>query len=567
MITPHSRISECVCEKEIIRQLFSDHFDGAVLIDPKTDEIIKINKYLTGKFEKYMDKGDISYSHNMEKLLSEGVDESSYAALKERAALDTVTKRLASHETYNIDIGLNFGENGAHFSKRFCYRYYNGNKNIILLVCENVSEILSREIDPLTGIFDSTGFHHHVKEWIEEHPGEKFRIQRYNVDRFRDINGIYGYDIGNKILRDFGQYMKHLDTKDSFSAHLNADHFVRFCSAKSPSPEFYRDTFYKAFENYEIKMPITMHMGVYDLCEPECSSYNMSYKALLALQSLKGKHNQFIAYYQKGMMAIEKEQQELLKSVDRALENDEFEMWYQPQVNYREKKIVGAEALLRWQHPEMGLLMPGRFLPILESSGRIADVDSRMIEKTCRQLKKWMDMMPDKNLVVSGNLSREYLYNPDFVKKMINVVERSGIPISIIHFEITESAYMEKPELLIEAVKEMRAKGCVIEMDDFGSAYSSLNTLKDIEIDVLKLDMKFLSGDTKNPRSRIIISSIINMAKALDVPVIAEGVETKEQADMLLGFGCELMQGYYFSKPIPAEEYEKMLKGEKTLNV
>ena len=170
-----------------------------------------------------------------------------------------------------------------------------------------------------------------------------------------------------------------------------------------------------------------------------------------------------------------------------------------------------------------------------------------------------MDMMPDKSLVVSHNLSRVYVHNKNFVKRLTDVVRRAGVPVSSVHLEITESAYMERTEHLIEVVKQLRRTGFVVEMDDFGSAYSSLNLLKDLDIDVLKLDMKFLSDSDNNERGKIIISSIIQMANRLNVPVVAEGVETKEQADMLLSYGCELMQGYYFSKPVPADEYEKML--------
>lgn len=258
-------------------------------------------------------------------------------------------------------------------------------------------------------------------------------------------------------------------------------------------------------------------------------------------------------------MDAEIEQRELLNDVDKAFQNDEFEVWFQPQVNYRTKQIVGAEWLTRWRHPQKGLLAPGRFLPIMESSNRIGEMDRYVIEKACRYMRKWMDLWPDKQIILSGNLSRSYVHNPDFVQNLKTHVESNNVPIENVRFEITESAYMDKPEQLIDVVNQMRKEGFIVEMDDFGSAYSSLNILKDIDIDILKLDMKFLA-DESSKRSKIIIFSIIQMAKELEIPVIAEGVETKEQADMLLDFGCEIMQGYYFSKPIPAEEYEKMLQ-------
>ena len=289
----------------------------------------------------------------------------------------------------------------------------------------------------------------------------------------------------------------------------------------------------------------------------------MSYKALLALQTAKGKFDEPIAYYEKDMMDVEMQQQEFLNEIDGAIENEEFEVWFQPQVNYKTKSIIGAEALIRWRHKEKGLIPPGAFLPVFESSNKIIDLDKYMIHKTCSYMRRWKRLMPDKNIIVSVNLSRIDIQREGFADKLKALVESSNIPLKNIRLEITESAYMDNSEMLIAVVDELRERGFIVEMDDFGSGYSSLNSLKDIEIDILKLDMRFLAGKHDTRRSKIIISSVISMARGLDLPVIAEGVETKDQADMLLDFGCEQMQGYYFSKPVPAEEYEKMLMEAK----
>lgn len=170
-----------------------------------------------------------------------------------------------------------------------------------------------------------------------------------------------------------------------------------------------------------------------------------------------------------------------------------------------------------------------------------------------------MDKEPDKSIIASVNLSRNDILKSGICDTMKSIVKRNGLPPRCIRFEVTESSYMENSERLISTIKEFKEAGFIIEMDDFGSGYSSLNTLKDIDIDVLKLDMRFLSGTENSEKSKIIISAVINMASALGLPVIAEGVETREQADMLLSFGCKYMQGYYFSRPVPAAKYEKML--------
>lgn len=554
-----NEILKKITENNFSEKLLLECFDGVVLIDSSNDIIFPINDNLSGKLKYYIDFEQYSYSENMNIIADRYIPSKNKDLLKNALSLPVIKEKLNTEPTYNVDFYMKRSPEENILYKRMCYRYFDAEKNFIVLTCEDAS---SHDIDPLTGLYNSTGFHKRVKKWIENNPGRKYRIQRYNIDRFRDINGIYGYDMGNRLLRDCGYHMNKYNTADSFSAHLSADHFARFCSDDSLSPQEYYQGFVEAFADYELKIPIAIHMGIYDLCEPDCDSFTMSYKALLALQDTKGKFNRHISYYQKGMMDIEVEQQEFLNDIDSAIENEEFEVWFQPQTDYRTKRLIGAEALIRWRHPVKGLIPPGAFLPVFENSSRIIDLDRYMIIKVCRFMRRWIDSMPGMPVIVSVNLSRIDIQRPNFAKKLKKLVDCYSIPVHNIRLEITESVYMENSEALISVVNELKNEGFIIEMDDFGSGYSSLNILKDINIDILKLDMRFLSGGYSSENSKVIISSIISMAKALRLPVIAEGVETREQAEMLLGFGCCRMQGYYFSKPVPADEYEKMLKTE-----
>ncbi len=559
MLNSRTKAAQRVDESKVLKRLLLDHFDGVVLVDLDTDEIIPINDSCTGRMAPYIDSLNTSYSYNMGRFM-QSIEKKVRFSIGDKVALDVVRNSMEAQKTYNVNIQFIDDESGSLF-KKLCYEYYDDQKDLVILTCEDISEIVASETDSLTGLYNSAGFHRRAMEWIKNNPGKKFRIQRYNIDHFRNINGVYGYSVGDRVLRDLGQFMKKYNSGDCFAAHLNADHFVRFCPEGSPPPEYYSHACHEAFKNYELNIPLTIHMGIYDLCEPGCDSFDMSCKALLALQSAKGKHDRTFVYYQKGTMEAEIKQQELLNDVDRAIRDDEFEVWFQPQINYRTGEMLGAEALTRWRHYQKGLLTAASFIPILENSNRIGEIDKHMIEKVCRYIRKWMDMMPDRHIAVSGNLSRNYVHNHNFVQSLKNILERNNVPTGSIRFEITESAYTDRPEQLIEVVKKMRSEGFIVEMDDFGSAYSSLNMLKDIEIDILKLDMKFLAGENTR-RSEIVISSVIRMAKELGLKVIAEGVETKQQADVLLDFGCEIMQGYYFSKPVPAGEYEKLLLSE-----
>ena len=548
-------------ENKLIKRFFEEYFDEVVLIDVKSGLVCKGSDRIKTK-----NKGDkkyigLPYEDRMIKTVCDNVCEIDRARIEESLSLSAVLKVLNEKGFCNVEF-FTSGRGGENtLCKKITFEYLDESKDTIILVCEDLTDIMSGEIDSMTGLYNSSGFHNHVTKWIKENPGRKFRVQRYNLDRFRDINGVYGYKIGNKLLADSANCMKKYNSADSFAAHLNADHFVRFLADDFLTAEQCYNNFRECFDGYDLDIPIKLHMGVYDLCENDCDSYIMSYKALLALQSIKGSFSKKIAYYEKGMMTIEREQQELLSDIENAVRKEQFEVYFQPQIDYENGRIIGAEALVRWIHPEKGMLSPAIFIPLLEKSDYIEAVDRYVFEKVCQYMRKWNDGIDGIGYIpVSLNLSRNDVYSKGICDTLRTTAEKYGIPTSAIHIEITESAYMEDSETLIAVLKGLREAGFKVEMDDFGSGYSSLNSLKDLDIDKLKLDMKFLSGNDGSGRGKIIISSVINMAKALDLAVIAEGVETKEQADMLLGFGCNEMQGYYFGKPMPACEYEELLK-------
>ena len=544
--------------KRLAEKLISKCFDGIVLIEAETGSIAETNKISLPCLPESVLHGVTLCRKNYHDIAERFALQ--YAELSGKTGLDTVKEELCKNDIYTLKFGKNTNGNLLCADRKIEYTYLDDAKRIIVMTLEDIPVSYTDEKDSLTGLYNSTGFHKRVRKWIEENPGKKYRMQRYDIDRFKDINGVYGYELGNELLYDMGKYMKRYDSENSFSAHLNGDHFARFCSEDFMSAHECYNTFKECFSNYNLKLPISIHIGVYDLCEPDCDSYMMSYKALLALQSVKGNFTRHIQYYESGMMGLEIEYQELLKDVEKALNNEEFEVWFQPQVDYTTNKILCAEALVRWRHPKKGLLAPDRFIPILERSEHINLLDIYVITKTCEYIKKWSEKMPNITVRASVNLSRKDIYCTDVCEKLESMVKESGISMSQLRIEITESAYMVNPEKLAVNVNKLRKCGFIIEMDDFGVGYSSLNTLKDIDIDILKLDMKFVSDSQDNKKSKIILSSVIKMASELNIPLVAEGVETKKQADMLLSYGCRYMQGYYFSKPVPAEEYEKMLE-------
>ena len=249
---------------------------------------------------------------------------------------------------------------------------------------------------------------------------------------------------------------------------------------------------------------------------------------------------------------------EILDCAEKAFEEKQFIAYYQPQFNHSNKRIIGAEALVRWIHPEYGMQSPGDFIPVFESNGYITRLDLYMFEEICIFLNKCIRDRVRNIVPVSFNVSRYDIYCCDFIDKMETIRKKYDIPVKLLRVEITESSVVGGNEYLAKIVDRFHSLGYIVEMDDFGSGYSSLNVLKDIKVDIIKLDMIFLRGEIGG-RGGIIISSIIRMANWLGTPVIVEGVETVEQADYMKSIGCDYIQGYLYSRPIPEDEYLNLL--------
>ena len=248
---------------------------------------------------------------------------------------------------------------------------------------------------------------------------------------------------------------------------------------------------------------------------------------------------------------------EVVGHLPKALKNGEVQVWYQPQVDYETGKIIGAEALCRWNPAQKGWISPAEFIPALEEAGLIYDLDRYVWDKVCQDLRRWKE--EGSHRTVSVNLSRSDFAKdrniPDHFKALI---ERYGLTPDQLHIEITETAYVDHPELLVDTTDQLRAYGFQVEMDDFGSGYSSLNMLKEVQLDRIKLDLRFLTETGDADRGRVIITHVIRMAQSLGMNLIAEGVEHEEQARFLQSQGCSEMQGYYFYKPMPCREFEEI---------
>ncbi|MEG1684111.1 MAG: EAL domain-containing protein, partial [Oscillospiraceae bacterium] len=297
--------------------------------------------------------------------------------------------------------------------------------------------------------------------------------------------------------------------------------------------------------------------GIYEIDDPGIPVDQMCDRANLALQTIKGKYKQHYALYNDTMRQTMLREQEIRSEMAEALADQQFQVFLQPIYSLSSGRAVSAEALVRWQHPKKGMISPGEFIPLFEKSGFIAEVDRYVWEEVCRYLGRRRDAAP---LPISVNASRMSLYSPDFFDTIVELTERYGVEPSLFKIEITETAYAADPTQLMQTTKKLQAAGFPVLMDDFGSGYSSLNTLKDLPVDILKIDMKFLRGFESGGRVGTVLISVLRMAKWLNLPVIAEGVETKEQLAFLRSAGCDLIQGFCFAKPMAMDAFEDYIK-------
>lgn len=281
-------------------------------------------------------------------------------------------------------------------------------------------------------------------------------------------------------------------------------------------------------------------------------------RALTACNSIKGKYGISFAYYDDTFRQKTLSEQFILDGMRVALKEKQFVVYYQPKYALSTEEIIGAEALVRWQHPQKGLMSPAEFIPLFERNGFITDLDIYVWDAVCSDLNSWI--REGKHIIpISVNVSRTDIYNPELPDILCALTDKYGIPISLLHLEITETAYTEDSDQLINTVNKLIELGFLIEMDDFGSGYSSLNMLSELPINILKLDMSFIN-ESANDRKKRILRVITYLARELNLPVVAEGVETEKQVLLLRELGCDYAQGYYYARPKSKEDFIKLMQ-------
>ncbi len=426
-----------------------------------------------------------------------------------------------------------------------------------------LKEQYQRDLLDLTGRDELTGLHNRkqfcsaTQLLLKEHPNTQFVLMRLDISHFQLVNACFGVAEGDRLLKHMASVLVRFaqEVPPCTYGRMEADVFTLCCPYTGEEElAMHVSDLQRDIKRHPIDFNIIVTFGFYKITDPAEPVGNMLGYANLAAKSVKGNYMQTYAFYAQQMSDEISREQTLVNEFSAALEEKQFFIQIQPKYNLQTNLPAGGEALVRWRHPRLGLVSPGDFVPVFEKNGLIAQLDHYVWEETCELLHGWIQQGISP-VPLSVNVSRVNLYHPQLVSIIYELVEKYGIPPALLQLELTESAYTDNPVLMQQLVKELHQKGFTILMDDFGNGYSSLNILKEIEVDQLKIDMRFLSKAEIPGRSENIVASVVRMAKWLGLPVIAEGAEEREQVDFLRSIGCEYVQGYYFSRPVDPEEY------------
>ncbi|MBP5331436.1 MAG: EAL domain-containing protein [Lachnospiraceae bacterium] len=439
-----------------------------------------------------------------------------------------------------IALGFNRRENCAYYEK-----------------FENVRLYMT---DMFTGIPNLNSFNDRITEVIRRHETEKYEVACFSMIDNDLMYSRYGYDEVDKCIKEYAQIAASMVEKGELLARYGDVEFLALVE-KSRMDDFLLKlngiTVHPFLGQRENDFLVNICAGVYQISD-EDSVGDVIGKVGIAHRAAKDRNSPCRIYYDESMKDGSVEAAYLTKAFSDAIKSREFVVFYQPKVDLRSMKLHGAEALVRWNHAGE-FIAPGRFIPLFEKNGYVVHVDFYVLDQVCRDLRSWLNAGLEP-VRVSSNFSKLHIASPEIVNQIVDVIDKYGIPHELIEIEFTETTAAGETERLTQILRELHANGISTSIDDFGSGYSSLNMLQTMDFNVLKIDKGFLDAGIKDAKTKKIIGSIIRMARDLGMQVVAEGVEKHEELIFLKDNGCDMIQGYYFDKPLPGDEYLKRLK-------
>ncbi|MCR5594884.1 MAG: EAL domain-containing protein [Lachnospiraceae bacterium] len=429
---------------------------------------------------------------------------------------------------------------------------------------ENANLIHATEKDNLTGLYNREFFFEYCDQYLKHHPDADVDAIVININRFHLINAMYGRAFGDQVLCAVSNRLRHsVMVLGGLASRYDADSFYLCVPHVESYEELYKSILSGVTEvlsDGESRLRIGINSNM-----PKDNSVEDNFSwALQACNSLRNQIGAPYAFFDENMHKKQIREAVLIDDFETALEEHQFKVFYQPKFNIEgdEPVLSSAEALVRWNHPKLGFISPGEFIPLFEENGLVRKLDRYVWSEAGRQIREWYDQI-GVYMSVSVNVSRMDMYDDDITAFLSDIVINNDIPDGKYLLEVTESAYTDNAEQIIDVVKRLRAIGFKIEMDDFGTGYSSLNMLYALPIDILKIDKEFLRNILTDERAKKMVDLVIDIAGFMGIPTIAEGVELKEEYEVLKEMGCNVIQGYYFSKPLPVEDMTKMIMERK----
>ncbi len=440
---------------------------------------------------------------------------------------------------------------------------------IFVVVC--VTSFRTRhdaDVDPLTGGKSKKKFFEDAKKLLKRSDPEHWAVALFDIDKFKYVNDRLGYDEGNRMLERLHKTVTDNLERDEIAARISDDNFVMVIKNGNDNELTARiSEIFTEFDRRNslfVKYPVVFSAGICRLnqCMNESRHGEVDINAAIdrckiAKSTLKGTHYSSIAFYDGSIRDKALREKDYENIMPTALKRREFQCYLQPKYGLRTRNIEGAEALIRWNSPDFGFISPGDFIPIAEKNGFVVELDFFILEEVCRTMRHWIDD-GKKPVVVSVNQSRLHLNYDDYIWRLREIVDKYDIPYEYIELELTESVFTDNSEKLLKIMHKLHEIGFKLSLDDFGSGYSSLNMLKDIPVDVVKIDKEFFNDTMNTQKGRAVISTVVDLAKNLNMDVISEGVETREQVEFLTEIHCAMVQGYYFAKPMPIDDFEKL---------
>ncbi len=441
---------------------------------------------------------------------------------------------------------LDMGQDGHDYSKSYAHKMEQG------------LEEEKRHTDSLTHIPNYSKFYASAENAFKYNPDKNYAIVVFDIDRFKSINDLYGMQQGDNALKLIANAMRELFALKENYARLHSDVFA-FYYAYEKKGDIIKviEKLRKLIAGNDFEFDINTSFGVYLVEDRNVPVNLMCDRARMAGKTIKDNILKFCAFYDEQYRAEMLRTNEIEREMNKALAEEQFKMYLQPKYRLDDGVLCGAEVLCRWLHPEKGLIPPNDFIPLFEKNGFILKLDEYMWEQACKTLRVWLDAGRNP-MPLSVNISRYHIQHNDLEAVFTKLLNKYKLTSDLLTLEITESLFLDKPEQLNEVLERLQAMGFKLEVDDFGSGFSSLNLIRNITVDTIKIDKDFLDNEIASDKGKIVVNHTISMAKDLHLQVIAEGVETKEHVDFLKNSRCDIAQGFYFAKPMPLEQFNQL---------